>query len=198
MNTLIIFAKNFITGKVKTRIAATTSSEYALKCYKKLLEHTLSIAAKVNAKRLLCFSDFKPQKNFLDKDFEFQLQDGVDLGQRMRNALDNSFQNGSERSVLIGSDCLELTPSLISEAFYLLEKVDIVIGPAKDGGYYLIGMKQMHRGLFEDKKWSHSEVFADAIKVIEDENLSFSLLPCLKDVDHYQDLPSDFLSKESI
>lgn len=192
MNTLIIFAKNLIAGKVKTRIAASTSSEFALMCYQKLLEYTLRAALAVDAKRLLYFSEFIPVNEVGDGGFHYHLQDGLDLGQRMKNALNHSFQNGASKTVLIGSDCLMLTPSLISEAYQHLEKVDIVLGPADDGGYYLIGMKRLHKKLFEDKAWSHSHVLEDALKVIEDEGLSFSLLPVLKDVDHYEDLPYDF------
>jgi glycosyltransferase A (GT-A) superfamily protein (DUF2064 family) len=122
MNTLIIFAKNLIAGMVKTRIAASTSSEYALMCYQKLLEHTLKAAHEVDAKRLLFFSDIIVPHSTLDGEFQYLLQDGADLGQRMKNALHYSFQNNSVKSVLIGSDCLELTPSIIADTFDRLEK----------------------------------------------------------------------------
>ena len=113
------------------------------------------------------------------------------------SAFKNIFDEHYENIIIIGSDCFELTSEIISLSFSLLEKNDVVIGPAKDGGYYLLGMKKMYPTIFENIPWSTSEVFNQTIQKIQLLNLNYELLPVLSDVDTVHDLP-DVLKNVSI
>ncbi|MEO8820732.1 MAG: DUF2064 domain-containing protein, partial [Ginsengibacter sp.] len=89
--------------------------------------------------------------------------------------------------IIIGSDCYELTTDILNEAFHQLEKNDVVIGPAKDGGYYLLGMKKMNNFIFSNKKWSTETVYTETVLQLAENNLSFFVLPTLTDVDNEDD-----------
>src|SRR5690606_30334493 len=99
-------------------------------------------------------------------------QPAGDLGYKMKQAFETAFQQEYNAVVIIGSDCLELNQQLIERAFDALEKHEVVIGPAKEGGYYLLGMKQLHASLFENKAWSTSEVFPSTLADIKREALT--------------------------
>ena len=115
-----------------------------------------------------------------------RLQKGLDLGDRMQNAFLEGFQDGFTNIVLIGSDLYDLSQSDLENAFEELRKKDLVIGPANDGGYYLIGMKNNNPGIFENKKWGSSAVLKDTLDDLKGK--SVSLLAEKNDVDHYEDL----------
>ena len=105
----------------------------------------------------------------------------------MKNAFKELFDMGYEKVAIIGSDCFELTAAIIREAFALLKNKDAVIGPAKDGGYYLLGMKKMIEPVFENKQWSTDSVFRETINDLTENNFSFACLPVLTDVDTEED-----------
>lgn len=94
---------------------------------------------------------------------------------------------GYEKVAIIGSDCFELTKAIIEEAFALLKNKDVVIGPAKDGGYYLLGMKKLIEPVFENKQWSTESVFNETINDLTENSFSFASLPVLTDVDTEED-----------
>ena len=98
------------------------------------------------------------------------------------------IKDGFESMVLIGSDCYDINSDHINQAFKALEDHDVVIGPAEDGGYYLIGMKDFHPKLFADKKWSTEEVYASTIETINEIGLSVVELEKLSDIDYLKDL----------
>ena len=106
----------------------------------------------------------------------------------MKNAFEASFAQGYKKVCIIGSDCYELDTHILEEAFAQLDRKEVVIGPAKDGGYYLLGMRKMHMHLFENKKWSTSSVLSDTLNDLKEANLSFYLLPELTDIDEEKDL----------
>ena len=189
---LIIFIRKPELGKVKTRLATTIGNEKALEIYKSLLEHTLEIAKQVQARKFIFYSDgMVVDDNWNLPGFEKRDQIGDDLGEKMSNAF-NALLLNYNKVVIIGSDCFELTSELISEAFEQLNKSDVAIGPAKDGGYYLLGMKKCISELFLNKKWSSSNVYSSTIKNLQDMGLSFYELPILSDVDTQGDLPLRF------
>ncbi|HYI78143.1 MAG TPA: TIGR04282 family arsenosugar biosynthesis glycosyltransferase, partial [Chryseolinea sp.] len=135
---LIVFIKNPILGKVKTRLAASLGDQKALRVYKKLLDHTLRITGNLEYDKMVYYSDFVPEKDeWLGAGFKQGLQLGQDLGQKMKNAFKDGFRAGYSRIVIIGSDCFELTSYHIAKAFDSLENANVVVGPATDGGYYL-------------------------------------------------------------
>ena len=192
---LIIFAKNLEEGKVKTRLAKDVGPVNALIVYKHLLDHTRQISSKVDADRLLFYSrTIQVSDEWPVNDFQKHLQSGGDLGLRMLNAFDQAFSDGYTRVIIIGSDCLELTSDLLSGAFEQLKDHDFVIGPANDGGYYLLGMNSPHPALFENKVWSTQSVFEHTVAQMKSLSKTIYILPQLSDVDTIDDLNPELLS----
>ena len=189
INHLIIFVKNPELGKVKTRLASTIGDEKALYIYKLLLEQTFQVTLPVLAEKKLYYSEFVQNiDQFNDLVYEKHIQRGDGLGDKMYNAMKHSFGEWAGKVVLIGSDCFELNSGIIEEAFKALEESDYVLGPAKDGGYYLIGMKALNLEIFQNKEWSTENVFLDTLLDIKNQEKSHYLLPTLSDVDTEEDL----------
>lgn len=188
-NHLIIFVKNPELGKVKTRLAQTIGEENALYIYKLLIEHTYQITLPIAVEKHVYYSAYiENTDQFNDIVYSKNIQKGNDLGERMANAIKNSLGNWASKIVLIGSDCYELNSGIIEKAFIMLDKNDVVIGPANDGGYYLIGMKNMHDKIFKNKEWSSENVLLDTIIDCNELELTHYLLPTLNDVDREEDL----------
>ena len=185
---LIIFIKNPEAGKVKTRLAKDVGNENALTIYKHLLAHTCKIAIEVKANRLLFYADKIPLRDdWSETNFQKFVQQGGDLGLRMLNAFEKAFLN-SQKVIIIGSDCIELNSEFTEIAFDKLKTHDFVIGPANDGGYYLLGMKYAEQSFFQGKAWSTSTVFGDTVADISNLSKSLFILPLLSDVDTIADL----------
>lgn len=180
---LLIFIKNPVKGKVKTRIAQTAGEDMAYSIYLALLEYTRSIAMQVNADRLLYYSDTLQREDAWPEDqFQKHLQKGLTLGERMCNAFADAFPR-YQRVVIIGSDCPGLRSALIHQAFNMLNEVPIVLGPARDGGYYLLGLQQHTPVLFEEIAWSTPQVFAQTMEKAAQIGVVPRLLPMLADID---------------
>lgn len=187
---LIIFVKNQVKGKVKTRLAETVGNEQALRIYKKLIDYTGSVADAVNADRQVWYSDFIAKDdvwNESERVYAKKLQEGSGLGERMYYAFNNAFENGYQKVVIIGSDCAELAADLISETYQRLEDNDLVIGPSEDGGYYLLAMNKCYRQLFDGIHWSTPQVLPQTLEIARGLDLSIHLLPELNDVDTEED-----------
>ena len=187
-NVLMIFVKNRQLGNVKTRLAKTVGDNKALEIYKKLISHTLHVAVKINVQREIWYSEFKGEERWDEDEFQKKVQIGHGLGVRMKHAFDQGFENGAENVVIIGSDCISITQSHIREAFAFLEEVDAVIGPAKDGGYYLLGLSKMIPKLFENINWSTESVFDQTLEPLRNNENSYQLLEMLNDIDTESDL----------
>jgi len=188
-NKLIIFVKNEEAGRTKTRLAATIGDEEALDVYRKLLAYTFSRAEGVSAKKEVWYSRYKAKDDiWASGDFSKKVQSGEDLGKRMSNAFEHSFKKEKFQSVVvIGSDCAELRTNIIEEAYSKLKDHDFVIGPAEDGGYYLLGMSRFCPDVFEGIEWSTKSVFDQTVKKIEALGFNFALLQTLNDVDNIDD-----------
>lgn len=188
---LIIFVRKPELGKVKTRLAATMGEEKALAVYRKLLEHTHYISEGVKAERFVLYCD-EIEENDLWSDGNFikRLQSPGDLGEKMHNAFAGLFDEGYNDVAIIGSDCYELTTAIIEDAFKMLQQNDLVIGPANDGGYYLLGMKKLCMELFSNIEWSTEKVLTQSLAASTSAGLSYSLLPQLTDIDTEADLNS--------
>lgn len=183
---LIIFVKNPVPGTVKTRIALTVGDERATAVYRHLLAHTQQITRSLSYKRVVYYGDFiNPTDGW--NEYEKRLQHGADLGERMRNAFAERFAAGATRVVIIGSDCLAIQPEHIRQAFRCLDTADIVIGPATDGGYYLLGMKQLHSLLFEHMPWSQPQLLEQTLAVLKQNTLTYELLETLTDIDEWDE-----------
>jgi len=183
---VLVFQKNAILGKVKTRLASGMGDLRALEIYKHLIQSTYSVLEDVSAPVWTCFSDFIPEtvNPPIAKSF---VQEGQDLGQRMANAFARSFESGMEKVVLIGTDCPTLQSQHLNQAFEALTNSDLVLGPATDGGYYLIGMKRRSDYLFEGISWSTAEVLSQTLAVATAHGLDFTLLDELSDIDTQED-----------
>ena len=181
---IIIFVRKPELGKVKTRLAASLGIEKALEIYKELLLHTRQICERVKADKFVYYHEQIEQNDLWDASgFDKKIQANAELGEKMLRAFTEVFDAGYKKVLIIGSDCLQLTDRLITEALSLLDKNDTVVGPAKDGGYYLLGMKNLHNFLFENKTWSSNNVFDETMKNAEDHQLNMAVLPMLTDVD---------------
>lgn len=198
-NKLIIFVKNPEQGKVKTRLAASIGDKEALSVYEKLLAYTSAIASEVDCDREVWYSRFIPENDIWKEDeFDKKVQTGNSLGSRMSNAFEQTFQSGQyDKAIIIGSDCAELTPEMIRVAFNKLSSADFVIGPAVDGGYYLLGMKTFHSEVFEEIEWSTGSVFDNTVQKIKQMRASYTELEKLNDVDTIEDWKK-VQSKESL
>lgn len=189
---LHIFLKNPIPGNVKTRLAKDIGEEAALEVYQALVEKTREACKGIDLPKVLWFDSFLPNPSDLGSwghsPLHIRLQQGKDLGEKMRNAFLYSFQNGATSSILIGSDCPELSPLHLKEAFQILEHKDVVLGPAKDGGYYLVGLKSDTPELFHGIEWSTDTVFSSSLEKLQWARKQVGLLPVLTDLDEISDL----------
>ena len=184
---LIIFTRNPELGKCKTRLAATIGDTPALEVYKFLLKHTVSITRKLKTDKVVYYSEAIWKDDLWPNEvFNKKLQEGDDLGIRMLNAFSNGFAAGYEHIIIIGSDMYDLTEKELQYAFDALRENDFVIGPALDGGYYLLGMKRLNTALFKNKDWGNSTVLKATIKELQDEKLA--TLETRNDVDVYEDI----------
>lgn len=183
---IIVFQKNKELGKVKTRLAKDVGDEKALRYYTVMIEHTHEQLKKVEANVIIYYSAFIPE--FEESNFQQKVQHGEDLGIRMMNAFQEVKDLGYQQIVIIGTDCLEMNDFILNKAFEALNDSDFVIGPATDGGYYLLGLNEVLPSLFIDRSWSNEHVFQNAIDSISAEHKSVSVLPTLNDIDNLEDL----------
>ncbi|MEO6667869.1 MAG: TIGR04282 family arsenosugar biosynthesis glycosyltransferase [Ferruginibacter sp.] len=194
---LIIFAKNPEVGKVKTRLAASIGNEAALAVYHQLLLHTVSATEYLLVDKFVFYSDYIQQEDiWCNKHYFKELQQGIDLGERMKNAFALIFQKGYDKIAIIGTDCPGLNAEIIMNTFACLQYNDVAIGPAEDGGYYLLAINKLHDELFEGIKWSTDNVFNITISKCDALHLTHYLLPVLNDVDEEKDLQTFKLQRQ--
>jgi uncharacterized protein len=186
---LIILTRNPEFGKGKSRLAKTIGKENALIIFKELIKYTVSITKELGCDKWVFYSDYLGDNEYFeDKFYTKQLQEGNDLGDRMRNAFVQATDAGYEKILLIGSDCYQLTQSELEKGFKILNSNDFVFGPATDGGYYLIGTRTTFTKVFDNKTWSTATVLYEAIRDVEGADLTFGELATLSDVDYEEDL----------
>ena len=187
-NALIIFVKNLQKGKVKTRLAKTAGDEKAFAIYRYLLRKTYQIAAQAKCDNYVFYAGYIEENDPLcHPAFHKRLQQGQGLGERMSHAFSEMFKAGYQQVAIIGSDNLEITPLIINNAFEQLHSSDLVIGPSKDGGYYLMAAHAFHSCLFLNIPWSTSAVLNDTVRICDRESISYNLLPVLADIDTEED-----------
>ncbi len=186
-NLLLIFTRNPELGKCKTRLAATVGDQTALDIYTFLLEHTVSITQNLAVDKQVHYSVKVRSNDLWSEDTYHKLrQEGDDLGIRMENAFKNGFAQGYENIIIIGSDMYDLSQKDLEQAFEALYAHDYVVGPALDGGYYLLGMKKIHTNIFKNKVWGTSTVLEDTLKDLH--GFSVKKLEERNDIDFYEDL----------
>lgn len=187
LNKLIIFIKNPVLGTVKTRLATAIGDEMALNVYNRLLEKSQKETQAVSAERHLFYSKEIKHDNWSSNHFNKHLQVEGDLGEKMRSAFETVIEPSS-KAIIIGSDCYDLTSEIIEEAFEALDINDLVIGPANDGGYYLLGMKKLRPELFDSIAWSTEAVLSQTLKKAKQLGLKVKSLQELIDIDNIDDL----------
>jgi rSAM/selenodomain-associated transferase 1 len=186
---ILIFTKNLLYGQVKTRLAATVGNDVALSVYKNLLQYTAHITHQLPVDKILFYSNkIEKKDSWNDEVYNKQLQSGNDLGERIQHAFAFAFLERNTQVAIIGTDCLELTSTIIMNAFAQLKNHDVVIGPAKDGGYYLLAIKKLHQELFQNISWSTKEVLKQTLMICKRLNLTAYLLTELSDIDTEEDL----------
>lgn len=186
-NVVIVFTRNPELGKVKTRLASTIGNEAALEVYNRLLNHTQHVLSTLNCDVAVYYSNKINANDIWDKPNYFKfIQKGEDLGERMRQAFKEQFHLKYQNVVIVGSDLFDLKAEHMNQAFKALEQNDFVIGPAKDGGYYLLGMKVLLPAVFLNKEWSSPNVFSATIEDFRSYN--FEILEILNDIDTFEDL----------
>lgn len=189
-NALIIFVKNPVEGNVKTRLAKSFGNSAAVAVYKQLLQHTFTITQHLVADKFVFYGDYINHEDLWPNNiYQKKLQLGTDLGDRMKNAFEYVLDLGYDKTIIIGSDCYELTTQILEEAYDELIITDTVIGPCNDGGYYLLGMKQLIPELFTDIAWSTHTVLPATIQAFKNLQLQYGLLQALNDVDDEASLP---------
>lgn len=191
---IIVFAKYPENGKVKTRLSATIGENFAKNFYKICAEHTFEEILKVNDKnkeQFLFYSD-KKNKNKISEWTENKFlcfpQRGKDLGEKMLNAFKTIKKENATKAIIVGTDLPDISSDILNKSFELLNDSDIVIGPATDGGYYLLGMKKIYKELFSNMPWSSDILFDKTLNVIKELGLEASILPELSDIDTEEDL----------
>lgn len=186
-NALLIFTRNPELGKVKTRLAKTIGDADALQVYKDLLQHTMEQTKTIDCDKFVFYDIAIVEGDIWNEEvYQKRIQSNGDLGDKMQAAFEHLFSLDYNNCIIVGSDLFDLKSELIKTAFIELHKNDVVIGPAEDGGYYLLGLKKMHKVLFQNKDWGTSTVFADTMKDLETQKTH--LMPILNDIDTFEDL----------
>ena len=186
-NLVMIFTRNPELGKVKTRLAKTIGDKSALKIYTFLLNHTKDVTQNLDCDKAVYYSVKVRENDIWDATiYQKHLQKGSDLGQKMFNAFEDSFFKGYKKVVIVGSDLLDLEEEHIKKAFIALDNNDVVIGPAQDGGYYLLGLNTLHSQIFKNKKWGTSTVLQDTLADLS--NKVVKLLDKKNDIDTWEDI----------
>ncbi|WP_055434887.1 TIGR04282 family arsenosugar biosynthesis glycosyltransferase [Lacinutrix algicola] len=193
-NLIITFTRNPELGKVKSRLAKSIGEASALEVYKFLLEHTKEVLSKLDCDRAVYYSVKIRENDIWDSQvFSKHQQFGNDLGERMKNAFENGFKKGYEKIIIVGSDLYDLNTEIINQAFIQLDTHDNVIGPAEDGGYYLLGMKTLNPSVFDIENWGTETVYKQTISKLTS---SLYVLETLNDIDYVEDLkPYDIFNK---
>ncbi len=186
-NAVLYFAKYPTPGKVKVRLAKTLGNDEAARIYRELAGDNYKVLRMAKGIDLIVMFDPPQQeegiKQWLVNANFYASQKGEDLGARLSNAFQWAFDNGYQRVSAFGSDILGLTTIIAEQSFVALKEADVVIGPAKDGGYYLIGLSSNRPMLFEGIDWSTSEVLSQTYQIINKLRLKYHTLCPLEDLD---------------
>jgi rSAM/selenodomain-associated transferase 1 len=186
-NALLIFTRNPELGKVKTRLAKTIGNEKALTVYKDLLLHTRNETQAIDCDKFVFYdSEIVEDDIWSGTSYQKKLQSNGDLGQRMHDAFKTLFEMGYSNCIIVGSDLFDLKAIIIETAFKELLNYEVVIGPAEDGGYYLLGLKKDDHAIFQNKDWGTASVFKATMRDLE--NKKVGLLDTLNDIDTFEDL----------
>ena len=191
---LIIFTRYPEPGKTKTRLIPVLGDVGAANLQRQMTEQTIFQVKELQKITNVSFEvrftggNLEKMQNWLGNDLGYQFQGEGDLGARMERSLVNAFNQKAEQVIIIGTDCPDLNSQILATAFEQLKNFNLVLGPALDGGYYLIGLQQPIGELFMNIPWGTAQVFAKTVEVAQKLNLSIGYLPPLADIDRPEDL----------
>ena len=191
---ILLFVKYPTPGRVKTRLAVALGAERAAEIYRLLVARVIACLP-VEDDLIVCFDPLERRDEVVEwlapltagRGVTFSPQAPGDLGARLDHAFAQAFAEGRKRVLAVGGDCLEMTPQTFEEVRTALDTHDCAIGPALDGGYYLLALKQPCPALYRDVAWSTDAVFAQTLERARAAGLSVHLLPTLRDVDTIED-----------
>lgn len=188
-NALIIIAKQPKMNSVKTRLAGSMSDKERLELYISMLESTVHrLGSITGVDSFIAFAPLNAESYFLKFGLNLLPLPEGDLGERMFHSMNLVLGKGYEKTVLVGVDIPGLSESIISNAFELLSDIDIVFGPAKDGGYYLVGFKTPIKEIFEGIQWSTDRVLKQSMENASRNGCSIAFTKTLSDVDTPEDV----------
>jgi rSAM/selenodomain-associated transferase 1 len=188
---LIVFARAPVLGTVKTRLAAGIGAPRALAVYRALTELVLHAVQGAASRVVVCYAPHgagQAMRAWLGAQVEYAAQAAGDLGQRLLAAIVSESRLGASAIVVIGTDCPAVTSDIVRQAFAALKHADVVIGPAIDGGYYLIGMREPHAELFREIPWSSAQTLTATMERASSSGLRVAVLEAFRDIDTVNDL----------
>lgn len=189
---IVIFIKAPRLGEVKTRLAQKIGVEKAQMIYRAMVEDLMQNFKgphKFDIHIAVWPQDAEPEvRHWLDWKEPIEIQAEGDLGTKLKRAFEDAFAQGYERVVIIGSDLPDLSDSMIKDSFKQLSKYPLVLGPAMDGGYYLIGLSSLYTELFNNIDWSTSRVLHGTLKRADKAGIRYFILPEMRDIDEYDDI----------
>lgn len=183
MNVVALFLKAPILGAVKTRLAKSLGDEDALGAYRELVEFLLKRIHESKVHIHFTPEDVSLMEEWLGAGYIYHPQRGPGLGERLTHAMELEFKAGCEKLVFLGGDCPYVDQGRLEEAFAALDVSDVVIGPATDGGYYLLAVKQNRPELLQGIHWGTESVCEATLNICEQRGLSVTLLMEESDVD---------------
>lgn len=189
-----MFTRYPVPGKAKTRLIPAIGAEAAARLHQQMAEHTLSQAQQWRSTPSRTIEvwftggNLTEMQTWLGEDLHYQIQPEGDLGDRLVYGFQSAFDRAIESVVVIGTDCPQLDTAILNQAFLELQNADLVLGPAKDGGYYLIGLRQLYSELFANIPWSTADVLDSTTQQAANLGLTWFYLPVLADVDFPEDL----------
>lgn len=193
-NCLILFTRYPEAGKAKTRLIPLLGAEGAANLHRQMTEFAIAQIKKLQSSQPLSVEvhftggNFQLMQAWLGNEFIYRQQSEGDIGFRMASAFQTAFSNNIDKVIIIGSDCPNLNYQILAEAFQSLDRNDLVLGPATDGGYYLIGLRRFIPDIFIGINWSTSEVFRQTVEIAGKISLNVAYLTKLSDVDRPEDI----------
>lgn len=190
MKRLAVFARRPEPGRVKTRLSPALPSNLALELYRGLLSDAFLVAAAASADDRAVYWDGARTgaADTISAGFRAAEQTGGDLGARLERAFDDLLQARGDRAVIMGADCPEMTAQAVDAAFDSLSATDLVLGPTRDGGYYLVGLRRRAPEIFRGIPWSTAGVLQQTLDRARAARIGWSLLETLDDLDTPADL----------
>jgi rSAM/selenodomain-associated transferase 1 len=193
LSALLVFVRAPRPGKVKTRLARSLGDEKAAEFYRLCTDAALEEIGQLSreVEKYICFAEpinKYEMKRLAGLGFKVAVQEGESLGQRLCNAFSRVLENGARKVFIVASDVPDLSAKIMKEAVSGLDNSDVIIGPCYDGGYYLIGMKELHEELFHGISWGTERVCQQTLNIAEENGLTVRQLPILSDIDTEADL----------